>query len=83
MFFRVDFGFNPSEDPEGVVGSEVDEREGNGARPGLPRGGGVEEHVADEVLVIGVWGRVDAEPVELGRFGDSGPLDSDRVARFG
>lgn len=29
--FRVDFGSSPTEYTEGVVGSEVDEREGKGA----------------------------------------------------
>lgn len=67
LALRVDFGAGPSEDPEGVVGSEVDEREGEGARPGLPGRGFGEEEVADEVVVGGGGRRVDAYPVELRR----------------
>lgn len=80
---RVDLGFGPVEDPELVVGSHVDERDRDGARPGLPVWGGGEEDVADEVAVGGVCRGVDPQPVEMRRRGDAGPLDRDRVARFG
>ena len=59
---RIDLGLRPSEDPERVVRSEVGEREGDraGAGAGSPRGGGVEEFVADEVVVRRVRRGVDA-----------------------
>ena len=34
----IDLGLVPMEDPEGVVGSKVDEGKGNGAGPGFPCG---------------------------------------------
>ncbi|GER43789.1 hypothetical protein STAS_20666 [Striga asiatica] len=54
LLFRVDFRLRPVEDPELVIGSQVDQRERNGARPGRPSGRGREEDVADEVCVRGV-----------------------------
>lgn len=74
---RVDLGFGPVEDPEGVVGSEVDQRNRNVTSSGLPGGGGGEEDVADEVLVGRGGGRVDSEPVESRRRFNAGPLDDD------
>lgn len=56
----IDLGLRPSEDPERVVRSEVGEREGDRAGAGSPRGGGVEEFVADEVVVRRVRRGVDA-----------------------
>lgn len=50
-FVRVDLGLGPAEDPEGVVGSEVDQGKRNGARPGLPCRAGGEELVPEEVVV--------------------------------
>lgn len=67
LALRVDLGLGPAEYAEGVVGSEVDEWEGEGTRPGLPRGGFREEEVADEVVVGGGGRRVDAYPVQLRR----------------
>lgn len=80
----VDLGLGPPEDPEGVVGAEVGQGEGDGARPGgeVGRVGG-EEDVADEEVVRGVGRGVDAEPVEAGGGVDAGPSDPDRVAGFG
>lgn len=80
----VDFGLGPPEDPEGVVGPEVGQGEGDGARTGgeVGRVGG-EEDVADEQVVGRVGRGVDAEPVEAGGGVDAGPFDPDRVARFG
>jgi len=78
----VDFGSGPAEDPEGVVGAEVDEREGDVARAGLPGGGLGEEAVAEEVVVGGSGRRVDGEEIEVGGGVDAGPLDVDRVAGF-
>ena len=66
VFFRVNFKLDPSEDPKGVIGPKVDEREGNRAQPRLPRGRGLEKHIADEVFVSGVQGKVDVKPIELG-----------------
>lgn len=34
----VDLGAGPTKDAEGVVGTEVDDREGDRTRPGLPCG---------------------------------------------
>lgn len=79
----VDLVGGPAEDAEGVVGTEVGEGEVEGASAGGPGGGGVEEEVTDEVVVGGVWGGVDAEPVEGGRGGGAGPLNVDRVVGFG
>lgn len=56
LVLRIDLGLRPSEDTERVVRSEVGEGEGDRAGAGLPRGGGVEELVADEVVVGRVWG---------------------------
>lgn len=81
---RVDLGSGPAKDPEGVVGSEGDEGEGDGARPGLPvRVGFGEEEVADEVVLGRGWWGVDGEEVEVGGGVDSGPFDVDGVAGFG
>lgn len=77
---RVDFGLKPAEDPEGVVGSKVDQGEGDGARPRTPIRGRRQEGVADESVVGRVRGRVNPEPVELRGGGDTGPLDEYRVA---
>lgn len=71
----VDLGLVPAENPEGVVQSEIDQREGNGAGPRFPCGGGGEELVSYKVVVVGGRGRVDAEPVESGGRVDAGPLD--------
>lgn len=79
----VDLRFGPVEDPEGVVGSEVDQRNRNVTSSRLPGGGRGEEDVADEVVVGGGGGRVDSEPVEPGRRFNAGPLDDDQVAGFG
>jgi len=78
----VDFGSGPSEDPEGVVGAEVYEGEGDVAPPGFPGGGLGEESVADEVVVRGSRRRVDGEEIEIGGGFDAGPLDVDEVAGF-
>lgn len=51
LALRVDLGLGPSEDPELVLGSEVDKREGNGPRSGFPFGRRRKEEVADEVFV--------------------------------
>lgn len=80
LTFRVDLGLGPAVDPEGVVGSEVDQRDRDVPGSGLPARGRGEEDVADEVVVVGGRGRVDSEPVELGRGFDAGPLDDDGVA---
>ncbi|KAL6193401.1 hypothetical protein ACLB2K_034485 [Fragaria x ananassa] len=48
---RVDLGLGPAEDPEGVVGSEVDQGKRDGAQPGLPYRAGGEELVPEEVVV--------------------------------
>lgn len=53
---RVDFGLGPSEDPELVLGPEVDNGECNGAGSGFPSGRGGEESVANEIFVVGVGG---------------------------
>lgn len=79
LALRVDFGIRPSEDPELVVGSEVRQGDGEGARPGSPGGRGGEEEVADEVVVGGVGWGVYAEPVEGRRGRDLGPADCDGV----
>lgn len=55
----VDFGSGPAENSERVVGAEVNEREGDVARPGFPSGGFGEESVADEVVVGRSRRRVD------------------------
>lgn len=82
LAFRVDFGSGPAEDPEGVIGSEVDEGEGEVAGAGLPGGGLGEEKVTEEVVVRGGWGRVDGEEVEVGGGVDAGPVEVDSVAGF-
>lgn len=79
----VDFGSGPVEDPEGVVGSEIDEREGNGTRPGFPCGRIGEEEVADEVIVEGIGRGVNSEPIEVGGGVNAGPVNEDGVAGFG
>lgn len=79
----VDLRLEPPEDPEVVVGSEVDERESDGTRPGFPCGGGVEEEVADEIVRPGSGRRVDSDPVEPRRRIDAGPPDCYWVAGFG
>lgn len=83
VVFGVDLGLSPSEDPERVVGPEVGEREGNGPGPGLPRRGGGKERVTDEMVVMGVRGRVDSNPVKVGGGVDSGPGDGDVITGFG
>lgn len=63
----VDLVVGPAEDAEGVIGSEVDEGEADGAGAGSPGGAGGEEDVSDEIGVGGVGWGVDAQPVEMGR----------------
>lgn len=63
MTTMVDFWLGPMEDTEDVVGTEVDEREGEGARTGLPGGWFREEEVADEVVVGGGGWWVDCYKV--------------------
>lgn len=58
--FGVDFGLGPAEDPEGVIGSEIGQRKGDGARPGFPIGRIGEEFVAYEVVVGRFRRRVDS-----------------------
>lgn len=82
LTFRVDFGLGPVEDTEGVVGSEVDERERESAGAGLPGGGFGEEEVADVVFVGGGGWRVDCDEVEIGRGLDTGPPEGDGIAGF-
>jgi len=55
----VDFRSGPAENSERVVVAEVNEREGDVARPGFPSWGFGEESVADEVVVGGSRRRVD------------------------
>lgn len=64
LTLRVDFRFSPVEYAEGVLGSEIDEREGKGTRAGFPGWGFGEEQVADEIVVGGGGWRVDTYPVE-------------------
>lgn len=82
LTFGVDFGLGPVEDTEGVVGSKVDEREGESAGAGLPGGRLGEEEVADVVFVGGGGWGVDSEEVEIGGGLDTGPPEGDGVAGF-
>ncbi|KAG2319908.1 hypothetical protein Bca52824_013121 [Brassica carinata] len=55
LVLRIDLGLRPSEDTERVVRSEVGE--GREIAPSrIATWGGVEELVADEVVVGRVWG---------------------------
>lgn len=82
MALVVDLGLGPAEDPKGVVGAEVDDGYGNGARPRFPGGRRREELVAYEMVVARVRRRVDADPIKVGGRVDVGPGDSDIVAGF-
>lgn len=73
----VDLLALPSEDAEDVVGAEVYEGDIDGAGTGAPAVGGVEEDVADELVVSGVRRGVDAEPVQIRRRVDAGPPHGD------
>lgn len=79
----VDLVSGPSEDAELVMGSEVGKGEGDGSGSTKVVRGGVEEEVADEILVGGARWRVDAKPVEIGGGVDAGPPDLDGVVGFG
>lgn len=49
----------------------------------MPGGRGRKEDVADEMLMGGIWGRINSKPVEVGRGFDSRPLDLNWIAGFG
>lgn len=79
----VDLVAGPSEDPKLVIGSSVDEGDGDGSRSAPPGLGSVEEAIPNEVIVGRVGRRVDSKPIELRRGIDSRPPDGDRAAGFG